>query len=214
MKRVDDPSAGVAALNQYATCRACHEEETEGWPADAHGRALLEGTAPAGAEGGHAPPACTDCHGGHDMVAQDDAAFRTGVVERCAACHEDEAERYFETYHGQASALGSAIVATCDACHGSHSILPSTDPASTVATDNLVATCGDCHAQARASFVAYDSHPDPGDRERNRAVYWSFLLMNLLLVGVFGFFGVHTALWWFRLLAGRKGENSPGASHG
>jgi len=209
-KRVDDPAARVAPANQYQTCKACHEEETSGWPADAHGRAVLEGTThTANAEAGHPPAACTGCHGGHDMLYLSDRTFNAVIVERCSTCHEDEAERYLETYHGQASALGSEIVAICSACHGSHDILPATSPASTIAEANLVLTCGACHTQARASFVAYDSHPDPGDRERSGVVYYTFFFMNLLLVGVFSVFGVHTILWWTRLLAGRK-PGSPG----
>jgi hypothetical protein len=213
-KHVDDPTARVAPANQFGTCRACHGEETAQWPSDAHGSALLEpARRAAGAEVGHPPPACTSCHGAHDMLEQSDPEFKQAVLERCSECHEHEAESYLETYHGQASALGSKIVATCSACHGSHDILPAADAASAIAPANRIDTCGRCHPQARASFVEYDSHPDPGDRDRSAILYWVFLFMNVLLVSVFSVFGVHTLLWWARLVGGRRQNGAESGGH-
>lgn len=208
---VDHDSAWIAAANQHRTCAVCHEEETSGWPDDAHGTAVAS---PAAASSEHEPPSCTSCHGGHDMLAREEPGFAEAIVERCSACHEHEAETYLETYHGQASALGSEIVATCSACHGHHDVLSPSDSASSVAKANLLATCGECHRHARASFVQYDSHPEPGNRERSAVLYYSFVFMNGLLISVFAVFGVHAALWWIRLLGGgdavRVGERRDG----
>lgn len=211
-KRVDDLAARVAPANQFGTCRACHEEDVAGWPSDVHGSALLSGRSVTTADG-HAPPACTSCHGSHDMVARTDPDFKHAVLERCSTCHEHEAESYLETYHGQASALGSKIVATCSACHGSHDILPASNEVSSIAPRNRIDTCGKCHPQARASFVEYDSHPDPGNRDRSAILYWVFLFMNILLIGVFGVFGVHTMLWWVRLVGGHKESAAENGGH-
>ncbi len=68
-----------------------------------------------------------------------------------------------------------------------------------VSDARLVETCGTCHEHARPAFVQYDSHPDPLNRERNPWLYYSFLFMNTLLVGVLGVFGLHTLFWWVRL---------------
>jgi hypothetical protein len=50
------------------------------------------------------------------------------------------------------------------------------------------------------------------DRRQNPALYYAALFMNLLLVGVFLFFGLHTALWLARSLGnGSRGKDN-GAS--
>ena len=38
----------------------------------------------------------------------------------------------------------------------------------------------------------------------NAPLFYSFVFMNALLVGVLGVFGLHTALWWARLLIDRR----------
>lgn len=144
------------------------------------------------------------------MAAPMHAGFSQEMVGACAACHSDDADTYFGTYHGKATALGSRIVATCDQCHGSHGIYPASDPRSRVSGANLVETCGECHEHARAAFVRYDSHPDPMNAERNAPLHYSFLFMNAVLVGVLLVFGLHTLLWWVRIMLDRR----KGIEHG
>lgn len=216
---VDDPASRVAPLAQEATCGSCHEEPATRSHRDVHGAALEEAGPVGAAElellGGDAPPACTSCHGGHDMATREQDRFEPGMVERCGGCHVSYRESYFGTYHGKATALGSEIVATCDACHGSHEVYPASEPVSAVSEANLVETCRRCHEHARAAFVRYDSHPDPMDRSRNPPLFYSFVFMNTLLVGVLAVFGLHTFLWWVRLLLDRRRgvEHGVGASH-
>ena len=50
-----------------------------------------------------------------------------------------------------ATALGSEIVATCDACHGAHSILAQKDPHSRVSDERLIGTCRDSTGSGRAT---------------------------------------------------------------
>jgi hypothetical protein len=132
------------------------------------------------------------------------------MVTACGACHEDYARTYFGTYHGKATALGSEIVATCNACHGAHAIQPADSSASHVSNTRVVETCAACHPHADAQFVLYDSHPNPLDRERNAPLFYSFVFMNALLFGVVGVFTLHTALWWLRLWLDRR----RGGTHG
>jgi NAD-dependent SIR2 family protein deacetylase len=138
------------------------------------------------------------------MQGPSDLGFHLEMVQECSACHEDYAETYVGTYHGKATELGYDLAATCSDCHGAHGILPTSHAGSAVAPDNLVETCGDCHENARPAFVLYDSHPDPMDGERNAALHYSFVFMNVLLVGVMGVFTLHTALWWVRLLLDKR----------
>lgn len=200
---VEDERATTHPLNQARTCGACHATVAEAWSADVHGGAVPELATP----GGHVPegasraepPACSGCHGSHDMVAPSEPGFRHDMVERCAHCHEPYAESFADSYHGQASTLGSEIVATCADCHGAHGILPSSDPESMVSDARRLDTCRTCHAQATAGFALFQPHADHNDRENYPFVYWSYHLMTTLLIGVFLVFGLHTALWLARL---------------
>lgn len=204
----DDGTSRVAPPHQVATCGNCHEEVADSASADIHGTRLREsgvGTlAMLEHEGSEAPPACTSCHGSHGMLATSDPDFGQTLVERCSACHEHYAETFDETYHGQATALGSEAVATCQDCHSAHAVRPAADPRSTVSDERLVETCRTCHPAATPSFAAFEPHADPHDRERYPHVYWVYTLMTGLLIGVFAFFGTHTALWLLRL--GRNGR--------
>jgi hypothetical protein len=146
-----------------------------------------------------APPACTACHGAHGMLAPSSPRFGQAMVARCSGCHEHYAETFDESYHGQATALGSEVVATCQDCHSAHRVYPASDPRSTVSQQHLLETCRKCHTDATASFAAFQPHADPSNRSKYPFVYWTYHLMTALLIGVFTFFGAHTALWLARL---------------
>jgi hypothetical protein len=120
------------------------------------------------------------------------------VVSECGSCHERLYKTYFETYHGQVTELGFGLTAKCSDCHTAHAMLPATDARSSVNATNLVATCGRCHPSANSRFVAYLPHGDPHDRAKYPTLFFAWLFMTALLVGVFGFFGVHTLLWLMR----------------
>ncbi|MBT8337523.1 MAG: cytochrome C, partial [Gemmatimonadetes bacterium] len=108
-------------------------------------------------------------------------------------------ETFDDSYHGQATALGSEDVASCSDCHGTHGVFGEDDPRSMIHQANLVESCGTCHEESRAAFVQYQPHADHNDRENYPAVYWSYRAMTALLLGVFSVFGIHSALWVMRL---------------
>ena len=96
---------------------------------------------------------CVDCHttvtalphkNGSNTVAEWDRT-RLAVKQNCGNCHAAGCAGYTETYHGQVVAMGFADIATCADCHGSHAILPASDPASSVSPANLLKTCQKCH---------------------------------------------------------------------
>ena len=61
--------------------------------------------------------------------------------------------------------------------------------------------------EVNASFLTFMPHSDPMDAEQNPWVHYICLFMTLLLLGVFGFFGLHALLWLQRTLVGRlRGE--------
>ncbi len=192
----DSARSTVNRANIAQTCGACHAGVLETFEQSSHGEALRLGDTTTT---GHPAPVCTDCHVAHKIVRASDPRWFRGVVEECGACHEHLYETYFETYHGQVTGLGYGLTAKCSDCHTAHAMLPPTDPRSSVNQANLVETCAQCHPKANANFVKYLPHGDPRDRQTYPGLFWVWLFMTTLLVGVFGFFGAHTLLWIARL---------------
>lgn len=204
----DSAASSVARANVTSTCGTCHEGVLDDYRNSAHGRAFADS---ASLDPGRSAPVCTDCHSAHG-VAPPEQSWRTDVIEECGACHETLYETYFHTYHGKVTRLGSEIAAKCSDCHTPHANLPPDDPASSVHAANRVETCGRCHEQSNARFVQYLAHGTHRDREAFPQLYWTWLLMTSLLVGVFGFFGLHTSLWLYRSLRGTPARFAPAAA--
>jgi cytochrome b subunit of formate dehydrogenase len=81
------------------------------------------------------------------------------------------------------------------------------NPLSTVHKNNLQETCGKCHANVNASFVTFDPHANPENKQDSPLLYYVHAGMLGLLYGVFGLFSVHTLLWYQRtVVANMRGE--------
>jgi len=191
-----DPASRVARPNIPTTCGRCHEGIKQKYDAGIHAIALKRGDSRA--------PVCADCHTAHSIQRADTDAWRLSVTAECGSCHIESARTFLDTFHGQVTALGYTRVAACADCHGAHDIFPKSDARSTVSPARLVTTCGRCHAGASASFVQYDPHANRTDKALNSTLYYAAKFMNLLLLGVFGFFGLHTVLWLSRGLKARS----------
>jgi hypothetical protein len=48
--------------------------------------------------------------------------------------------------------------------------------------------------------VSFDPHANKHSRERGQLLFFTNKFMEILLLGVFAFFGLHTLLWFFRSL--------------
>lgn len=216
---VDDLDSPVGPDRQGETCGACHPDEGREWAEGAHGadhggRPVTTRPSPTSeaAEGDHRDrPACGACHTPHTTLATDDPGFAAAASDMCKSCHHEYADTYMDSYHGQATTLGSRASATCVSCHSAHSVFPADDPRSMVHQANLVETCAQCHPAAGPSFVAFEPHADHRDRENFPLVYWTYRLMTLLLIGVFTVFGIHTALWLLRLTVFADGSGAGSA---
>ncbi|MHC4141678.1 MAG: hypothetical protein ACYSUF_07290, partial [Planctomycetota bacterium] len=78
--------------------------------------------------------------------------------------------------------------------------------------DNLIDTCGRCHEAANARFVQFDPHADYRDRERYpllNSIFWYFVI---LMGCAFGFYGLHSLLWFIRSFLERA-SNGPAPRH-
>jgi len=196
-----DPASKVNRNNIPKTCGACHAGVEEEYFSGVHGQAVKAGNLKA--------PVCMDCHTAHKIARVDTEAWKLRIVSECGTCHVDQLRTYRDTLHGQVSALGFTVAARCSDCHGFHRVLPASNPESTIASGNLVTTCRTCHAGANERFVKFMPHADPEDSKRNPGLYFTALAMNLLIIGVFIFFGAHTILWFGRSLMNRFQLKNP-----
>ncbi len=174
------------------TCGSCHQPERAAFGKGMHGKLRQEGVLAA--------PGCTDCHSAHAIQMHDKPSFQTEVIKECGNCHTDYISTYRDTFHGQVTALGYARMATCASCHGAHEVLPASNPASKVSKQNRLATCQACHAGAGANFASFDPHASRHNKARDPIYFYAAKFMELLLIGVFAFFGIHTVFWLYREL--------------
>ena len=141
-------------------CGSCHSDEFQQHAKSVHGKAL--------ARGDQLAPRCVTCHGNHEIVPVKDknsavAPLKIPLV--CGQCHRegtpvqmnrnieqhDILENYTESIHGEGLLKkGLVVAANCASCHTAHSILPHTDPNSSIARKNIAATCTKCHAEIEA----------------------------------------------------------------
>jgi len=112
-----------------------------------HGKAVAAGSEKAAV--------CTDCHGGHEILAAGDpksSIFKFNVPLTCAKCHESVKQEFMASIHGKAISRGNSQAPVCTDCHGIHSIKSHTDPNSSVSGQNLArVTCSRCHEGVRLS---------------------------------------------------------------
>ncbi|MCK4765668.1 MAG: cytochrome c3 family protein [Candidatus Aminicenantes bacterium] len=193
-------------------CGDCHPKQQKEYESSAHYVSRLKGHTEA--------PTCTTCH--HEKrISKAEEDFRgQSVTELCGRCHgnremtmkfrinPDVLKGYNTSYHGQMYQLGyqGEKYATCVSCHDNHHILPSDNPESTIAKQNLLETCSKCHKDANENFIGYLTHYSPMESKKNPVLHAIDIFMKLLLLGTLSVFGLHTLLWFFRLLIKRFKE--------
>jgi len=190
-----DPKSTISRRRIPETCGTCHAGILSVYEQSIHGQALKMGKARA--------PNCTDCHSAHRIQRVEVEAWKLGIIRECGTCHLERMETYRDTFHGHVTSLGFAVGARCSDCHGSHNVLPPSDPRSSIHKKNIVATCGNCHPKATASFSQYYAHADYRNKEKYPILYYTDRFMILLLLFTFALFGVHTFLWLPRSLRDR-----------
>ena len=177
-------------------CSQCHPKPFEDYRAGIHGKEFLENKNPG-------VPTCFDCHFEHSIPSTGQAEWKLSLIKTCGNCHAEEMNTYQKTYHGKVTRLGYATIAKCSDCHGSHRILPPSDPDSKLSQKNIVATCGSCHPGSTLSFTKYYAHAEESNRAKYPVLYYTFIFMTTLLISVFAFFLTHTFLWAYRALKER-----------
>lgn len=201
-----DPASSVSRAKVPDTCGGCHQRIRATFDQGKHGKLRQKGIT--------AGPGCNDCHTAHDIQRHDLPRWQVEVIAQCGTCHEEYIKTYRDTFHGQVTKLGYTRVATCASCHDAHDVRPASDPASSIAPGNRLATCQKCHAGASANFAKFDPHANRHDRERSPLLYYAGIFMDWLLIGVFVFFGIHTLLWLVRSLQVVRERRRGGTTEG
>jgi len=176
---------------KLTACSDCHASEFQMYDKSFHGNLVMN-------EGSEEAPACGDCHGSHGIVDPKSAEFKETIPEVCGRRHGEKSETYLDTYHGKSVRMGNLSRAVCTDCHGSHEILPKSDPHSMVSSQNVVATCGKCHENANSRFASFLVHVD---RSTPHSSLWVWLMeMNhAVLIGVlFTLGGLHCFMYFYR----------------
>ena len=199
---VSDSGSKVSYQRVPETCGECHRFILDDWlEQSAHGLGWKAGNRDA--------PVCVTCHASHEVKRPTGRGERLEFPENCGDCHSGPYGTYRDSFHGQATDLGFVAGAICSDCHTPHKNLAAADPRSSVNPQNLAATCGQaqCHPKVTDEMLTFDPHADPSDPERSRPVYFVWLFMTSLLIGVFSFFGVHDLLYLQRSIVGwKRGE--------
>ena len=199
-----DPAHAQWRLGSPALCgEQCHTEALETYTGSVHGKELL-------VKHNAKSAVCADCRSAHAVGNTSAPPIKLAITAQCGNCHADNYKSYKATYHGQVSTLGYANTAKCFDCHGSHGILAAKDPESKVHPDNRMETCKECHngkkdvGVAPAGFATFQPHGTTNDFARYPQMWLGYQMMVGLLVGTFGFFWLHTALWFYRELKDRQ----------
>ncbi len=198
-----DPQSTVHRDAVPDTCGACHVGITEVYEKSIHGQKLAAGDPRA--------PVCSDCHTAHGISRAGTPAFMLDIVNECAGCHDAPGagrrssfyRTYRQSYHGQVTRLGETRAARCSDCHGAHDILPIVDPDSRLHADHRINVCRDCHPQADAKFASFEPHADYRDAAKYPLLHGVWLYFVIMMSFAFGFFGLHSVLWFVRSLIER-----------
>lgn len=199
VRRSKDPISRTNKKNIPTTCGACHKGIEEKYNIGIHAF-----------EGEEDKPTCAFCHSAHNITRTDMPDFMIQIAYQCGTCHSDVASTYMGTIHGQANILGYSKAAKCSDCHSPHDTYRVSDPKSEVGPGNRVATCAKCHEKANKRFANFITHASPENRDKYPILYYVNLFMIILLLSVFGFFGLHTLLWIPRSLQSAMRERKKG----
>ena len=203
-----DSASPVNKMRVQQVCARCHEAESREYDASVHGAAIRQGK--RGRPGLHRLP-----RRARHPFAEGPAVARRGRQRvgpgLLAVPHLGEGHGKV----GPSAATGSQTfrrqlprprrprrrveVANCASCHGTHDILPSSDPASRISPANLAQTCGiglPSRGQRAVRRRARSTSSRP--RGEEPLLYWIATLYLILIVVVVGGMLVHNLLDFVR----------------
>ena len=186
------------------TCGACHSPERTAYMKGMHGKLRQDGVLAA--------PGCTDCHSAHAIQQHEAPTFQTEVIKECGTCHSDYLSTYRDTFHGQVTALGyrgwrpaRRATARTRCCRRRTRRRRCRSRTGSRLASNATPPRG-------PNFASFDPHASRHDKARDPLYYYAAKFMELLLFGVFAFFGIHTVFWLYREAACQVREQRQGAA--
>jgi cytochrome b subunit of formate dehydrogenase len=178
-------------LKNPEVCGRCHEKQKQDYLGSIHGKAVTEKQDLKSA-------VCSDCHTTHAISSPKGDPAKLAITQNCGTCHENAQKTYFASYHGQVNRLGYTNTAKCFDCHGGHDVKDAKDPTSAVHVNNRLENCKNCHKNATDSFLQFQPHGDPDNKEKYPWLWFAKRFMQALIFGVMAFFWVHVLLWLYR----------------
>jgi cytochrome b subunit of formate dehydrogenase len=211
MRPVPDDATRRIDIRLARACTACHAREGASYWADLHGRTAVRQARGRLTITGDTAATCISCHGEHGIRRANDPTWRFAVADACTRCHGEYGGTYRDSYHGQASKVGSTRAAQCVDCHTPHNVRPASDTASSVAPAHEIQTCRRCHSEARGKFAGYQPHANPRNRRQNPVLFYVWAFMTSVLTGTMLVWGAHTLLWYRRtsIEKRRRGGEAP-----
>lgn len=213
IRPVPDPATHGIDVGLARRCSQCHASEARSYWRDLHGTTAAR-QARAEAPPARAAATCVSCHGVHGIRHANDPAWRREVVDNCSTCHPPYGRSFRDSYHGQATTVGSRAAAKCADCHTPHDIRRASDPLSSVAPANRLTTCRKCHTEASGRFAGYLPHANPHDRAANPLLFYVWLFMSSVLFGTMVVWGAHAVVWFARNWIERRRRLSAVLAHG
>lgn len=191
--------SSINHFNIHKTCGKCHKGVEQDFLEGIHGQLVSRGETDA--------PVCTHCHGEHGIISPSDPRSPVSSIRlaeaTCSPCHESITltEKYglrtgrltsfIDSYHGLKTKAGDTHVANCASCHGVHKILPSSNPESSIHSDNLQETCGDCHPGISSALAATPIHEVGDGGLQTKAASIVKIIYIVAIVVIIGLMALH-----------------------
>jgi nitrate/TMAO reductase-like tetraheme cytochrome c subunit len=135
-------AAALAAGPKNEDCLSCHEDR--GLTREKGGSVFVDAKVFEASVHGQSGVACVDCHSDLAKAADFPHAEHLASVN-CGSCHEEASRKFANSVHAGLIGKSGQRRAGCVDCHGSHGVLPASDPASSVNHFNVAGTCLKCH---------------------------------------------------------------------
>lgn len=133
-------------------CKKCHENPNIGKSADGRNMFVKHSDI---LESSHNKLACAQCHVGVQPSHKRPCDSLGHVKVECSSCHSAIGNDYSQGTHGKLEARNDPDAPECWDCHGTHKMLPKTDPASPIFPLNIPKLCSSCHQEGKKAALRY-----------------------------------------------------------
>lgn len=170
---------GMAVAQDNSDCFGCHDDES--LTGTKNGRTFSVYVSEAKfTQYVHGQVPCIGCH--VDLKDAELPHEEDLKPAKCGSCHQTEQEEHTKSLHGKALIRGDNLAPTCKTCHGSHDILPVSDPKSSVYPMKIPFLCGRCHQEGTKVQRQRTIHQDHIVENYSESIHGQGLLKKGLIV--------------------------------